>query len=163
MWSLEIMKRMNERAANHSPEFTRPNPLDDGPLTTNEETVRAADEYLRKTKEPKRYGHPKFHAMLAEIGDLHDKKNFDYAEGGEQGPLGNFTRVANIKRLYPGSGWSDAQGVALTYMLKQFDAALMIYTTGKTSQTGEGLKQRLTDVAVYALLTIILSEEGEGS
>lgn len=108
----------------------------------------------------KRYGHPKFHDMLKEIGDLHDKKNFDYAEGGQQGPLGNFKRIAAIASLYPRTdAWSNPTGVALTYMLKQLDAALMIHTTGKKSKTGENLNERLRDVAIYALLAIILSED----
>jgi hypothetical protein len=106
------------------------------------------------------YGHPKFHEQLKEIGDLHNKKNFDYAEGGEQGPLGNFKRIASIANLYPPTqAWSNPTGVALTYMLKQLDAALMIHTTGKTSKTGENLGERLRDVAIYALLAIILNEE----
>jgi hypothetical protein len=106
------------------------------------------------------YGHPKFHELLKEIGELHNKKNFDYAEGGEQGPLGNFKRIASIAGLYPHTeSWSNSTGVALTYMLKQLDAALMMFTTDKTSQTGENLKERLRDVAIYALLAIIIKEE----
>ena len=44
-------------------------------------------------------------------------------------------------------------------MLKQLDAALMLLTTGKTSKTGEGMSERLRDIAIYALLSIILNEE----
>jgi len=109
-----------------------------------------------------KHGHPKFYELLTAIGDLHNKKNFDYADGGEQGPMGNFNRISNITHLYPGTpAWSSPTGIALTYMLKQLDASLMMFTTGKISKTGEGLGERLRDVAAYALLAIILSEEME--
>jgi hypothetical protein len=113
---------------------------------------------MKKTEE--RYGHPRFYDLLRDIGELHNKKNFDYADGGDQGPLGNFRRIASIKELYPPTfEWATPTGVALTYMLKQLDAALMLLTTGKTSKTGEGMSERLRDIAIYALLSIILNEE----
>jgi hypothetical protein len=117
-----------------------------------------------KSEGETKHGHPKFHELLSEIGDLHNKKNFDYADGGQQGPLGNFNRISSITRLYPPTPeWGSPTGVALTYMLKQLDAALMMFTTQKVSKTGENLGERLRDVGVYALLAIILSEEKGGA
>jgi hypothetical protein len=99
----------------------------------------------------------RFHELLAEIGCLHDAKNLDYAGGCRQGPLGNFDRVSTLLQLYPVSAsWSTPAGVALAYMLKQLDAALVIFTTGKESVTGEGLAERLRDVATYAIILLEL-------
>jgi hypothetical protein len=115
---------------------------------------------MKNEKVNQLYGHPRFYDLLQEAGELHNKKNFDYADGGEQGPLGNFRRIAAIKALYPPTfDWAGPTGVALTYMLKQLDAALMLHTTGKTSKTGEGMTERLKDIANYALLAIILAED----
>lgn len=112
-----------------------------------------------KPKE-KQYGHPRFHELLDEIRQLHSEKNFDYAEGGSQGALGNFHRISAIAKLYPESpAWGTATGVALTYMLKQLDAALMMLTTGKKSKTGEPIGSRLRDIAIYALIAMIIEEE----
>ena len=104
----------------------------------------------------------RFHELLTEIGALHNSKNLDYAGGCVQGPLGNFDRVSNIVSAYPSSvEWSSPAGVALTYMLKQLDAALVLFTTQKQSVTGEGLRERLLDVACYAIIIMQLIEREE--
>ena len=109
------------------------------------------------TKKPA--GHPRFHELIQSIAELHDKKNTDYAGGGEAGLLGNFTRVSGIKRLYPGFDWATPFGVAMGYMLKQLDAAFFLEEQQKESITGEPIAARLTDVAVYSLIGIVLKEE----
>jgi hypothetical protein len=152
MWDLETMRRMNDGACK----------TEDARRKDDDRTSETYREAYRDTPQvpAARYGHPDFYRMLEEIGELHNKKNFDYADGGEQGPLGNFRRIASIASLYPESqAWNTPTGVAVTYMLKQLDAALMLLTTGKTSKTGEGLGERFRDVAVYALLAIILDQE----
>lgn len=109
-----------------------------------------------------RGGHPRFHAILTHQARLHDQKNTDYAAGGKQGPLGNFKRVSTIKQLYPGFDWSSPFGTAMDYMLKQLDAAFILYATGRKSITGEPIPARLNDVAVYANIgQIIYTEEEE--
>lgn len=143
MWDLETIRRMNNepRQGTRTGEATKP-------VTTSTEDGG------------KRSGHPEFYKLLDEIGELHNCKNYDYADGGEQGPLGNFRRISAIKRLYPESTvWTTPTGVAITYALKQLDAALILLTTGKTSKTGEGLNERLRDIAIYSLLSIILDKE----
>lgn len=123
--------------------------------------VEAKHETSDENPEQK-HGHRKFYELLTTIGDLHNRKNFDYANGAAQGPLGNFNRISSITRLYPRTPeWGSPTGVALTYMLKQLDAALVMFATEKVSKTGEGLGERLRDVAVYALLAIILDEENK--
>ena len=115
-----------------------------------------------KTKPAQYEGHPRVHELLAELGTLHANKNHDYAAGAAQGPLGNFTRVSRLLREYPqGDVWTSPTGIALIYMLKQLDAALIMLSTAKTSRVGEGLHERLKDIAAYAILTMVLHEEGE--
>lgn len=125
----------------------------------------SAFDWYAHTDKPvnKRAGHPRFHQIIGELQDLHDKKNSDYAEGMSEGPLGNFTRVAQIKSLYPGMSWSDPFGVAMGYMLKQLDAAFTLRNTNKKSLTGEPIPARLRDVAVYSIIGSIIYEEEEVS
>ena len=104
-------------------------------------------------------GHPRFHTILQEMGALHDKKNSDYSKGLSQGPLGNFIRVSNIKKLYPGFDWESPFGTAIDYMLKQFDAMMILRATKRTSQTGEPVAARLRDIQIYSVIAEII--EGE--
>lgn len=103
-------------------------------------------------------GHPRFYEILQKQAELHDRKNTDYAKGSAQGALGNFHRTSTIMQLYPGMNWTSPEGIALNYMLKQLDAALVLKSTNRNSVTGEPFEARMLDVAVYANLAIILSE-----
>ena len=105
------------------------------------------------------YGDPRFYALLEKMAILHGAKNKDYAQGGKQGHLGNFTRTSAIKRLYPGFDWSSPFGTAIDYMLKQFDAAMILYSVGRRSVTGENIPERLQDVAVYSNIATLLWED----
>ena len=107
----------------------------------------------------KQGGDPRFYKLLEDLRDLHSRKNTDYSRGGSQGPLGNFPRVSQIKRLYPQLDWASPLGTALDYLLKQLDAALILYQAGGDSLTGEPVPSRLKDVAVYALLGMLLYED----
>ena len=104
-------------------------------------------------------GDPRFHQLLEEFKELHSRKNTDYAKGGKQGHLGNFIRVSEIKKLYPGLDWSSPLGTAIDYMLKQLDAAMILYAAQRESVTGEGIEERLKDAAVYAVLAILLRRD----
>ena len=104
-------------------------------------------------------GDPRFYQLLEEFKELHSRKNTDYSKGGKQGHLGNFIRVSEIKKLYPGLDLSSPLGTAIDYMLKQLDAALILYSTQRESVTGEGIEERLKDVAVYAILGILLRRD----
>lgn len=103
-------------------------------------------------------GHPRFHEIIQAMSDLHGKKNTDYAAGTVEGPLGSFERVSKIMRLYPGMDWASPFGVAMAFMLKQFDAGLTLKAQKRESVTGEPVAARLTDIAVYTVLGIILDE-----
>lgn len=106
--------------------------------------------------EEKHHGHPRFYKIIDELRDLHDRKNHDYAAGGN--PLGNFLRVSEILSLYPGLRLDDPTVVALTYAMKQIDAVLWILSNGHGSVV-EGTQDRLQDVSVYSIIAMIL--EGE--
>ena len=105
------------------------------------------------------YGDPRFYRLLEKMARLHGSKNKDYAQGGLQGHLGNFTRVSAIKKLYPGFDWSSAFGTAIDYMLKQLDAAMILYSVGRQSVTGENIPERLQDVAVYSTIGQLLWQD----
>jgi len=105
------------------------------------------------------YGDPRFYAKLRRNAELHSKKNQDYAQGGVLGHLGNFKRVSAIQRLYPGFDWTSPFGVAMGFLLKQLDAAFMLYSCKRDSVTGEDVSARMKDVGIYAPIGEILFEE----
>jgi hypothetical protein len=102
------------------------------------------------------YGHPDFYTITQDELSLHSAKNKDYAQGGD--PLGNFHRVSEIKKLYPGFPWDSPTGVALGYMLKQLDAAFWMLAKGYEGEV-EDVDTRLRDVHVYTKLARILHRE----
>lgn len=106
-----------------------------------------------------RRGHPFFYAQTEAEEDLHSRKNYDYARGGN--PLGNFNRVASILSLYPNLDHTDPVVVAIVYALKQWDAALWMLNSGHSSVTGEGLHERFGDVSIYAKLARCILKDRE--
>jgi len=107
-------------------------------------------------KEAQRPGHPMFHQFLEEMGDLHDKKNYDYAFGGS--PVGNFDRVAKILGMY-NLQLHDPAVVAVIYMLKQLDAYLWMKARDITSRTGEGADERLRDLGIYSTIIRCIEDD----
>lgn len=105
------------------------------------------------------YGDPRFYALLQGMAETHSKKNQDYAQGGKQGHLGNFIRVSEFKKLYPGFDWTTPFGVAISFMLKQLDAAMILAATSRESITGEPVEERLKDVVIYGNIASILWTE----
>lgn len=101
-------------------------------------------------------GHPRFKQLTEAEQKLHDEKNEDYAKGGR--PLGNFERVSKILGLYPNLKLSDPTVVALTYAMKQLDAALWMLN-GEYEGKVENITTRLGDVSIYMKLAIICHEE----
>lgn len=104
------------------------------------------------------YGHPGFIPMTLDEMQLHSLKNHDYAHGGK--PTGNFDRVARILSMYPGMDFSKSQNVAVTYLLKQLDAALWLENQGHTAIVQDA-GERWRDVSVYAKIIILLLGEGK--
>lgn len=97
-----------------------------------------------------RRGHPRFYELIAQIQDLHDRKNANYSE--DNNPLSNFEACENIGVPAPlgclvrmGDKWSRIQELA----------------KGKQDLVGESMKDTLMDMAVYSLICIILLEKEE--
>lgn len=102
-------------------------------------------------------GDEDFIPKLVAAMDLHSRKNYDYANGGEA--LGNFNRVSDYFKKYPGleNCLTKPSGVALIYMLKQFDAVLHQISQNYSGKV-EGVNERLFDVTVYSVLMGIMIE-----
>jgi hypothetical protein len=92
-------------------------------------------------------GDPRFHALLQHIGDLHDKKQQDY--GSNEDPF------ANVRSS---QDWGIPAWVGAfirlndkVYRLKQF--------AKKGKLANEGAEDSMMDIAVYALIALILYRE----
>ena len=103
-----------------------------------------------------KYGHPLFYKFTKEIDQLHSEKNYVYAHGGD--PLGNFKRVSQIMKLYPGMDWASPEMVAQIYSLKQLDARLWLKAKGHKDKF-DGVKGRLLDQAVYNIIQMCIESE----
>jgi hypothetical protein len=107
------------------------------------------------------HGHPNYVKITLEELELHNRKNEEYASGGDA--LGNFKRVAVIKSLYPNFPWDKPVGVALSFALKSFDAVLWGLAT-KRDLAIDSYDERLADVGVYVkLMRLLLKEESKKS
>lgn len=100
--------------------------------------------------EVKTFGHPRFHQLLEEIGELHNRKNADYAGGHD--PLAN---LRGSERL----GIEAWKGV-LVRLGDKFDRINnLALRNGVAEVKDESIIDTLMDNAVYSLLCIILYEE----
>jgi hypothetical protein len=94
-----------------------------------------------------RPGDPRFHALLKEIADLHDKKQQDYGTSGD--PL------ANIRGS---EQWGIPSWVGA--MVRANDKVKRLQKLAKEgSLANEAARDSFMDLAVYALLALILFEE----
>ena len=96
-----------------------------------------------------RHGDPRFYQLLDEIAALHSRKNHDYAR--TDSPLSNFHRA----EAFGVEAW---RGV-LVRMSDKF-ARLEQLSTGKTPQN-ESMRDSLIDLAVYALICVLLREDAQ--
>lgn len=95
-------------------------------------------------------GDPRFHALLKQIGELHDKKQVDY--GRTTDPF------ANVRA-------SEAFGIApwVGCMIRANDKMRRIQQLAQTGTLkNESVEDSLMDLAVYALIGLILYREGSG-
>lgn len=96
---------------------------------------------------PDRHGDPRFYALLAEVADLHSRKNHDYARTDE--PLSNFHKSAAL-------GVEPWRGVLIRMSDKW--SRIEQLSTGKVAKN-ESLRDSLIDLAVYALIDVLLLED----
>jgi hypothetical protein len=94
-----------------------------------------------------RHGDPRFYALIEEISQLHSDKNFDYAS--RQNPLANFEECR-------GFGVEPHVGVFVRMSDKWSRLKQLI---GGKSPKNESVRDTLIDLAVYALINVILLED----
>ena len=99
----------------------------------------------------KKYGHKRFYELLAEISDLHSRKNHDYA--GTEDPLANFKECERM-------GLPAYRGCFLRIQDK-YMRILNFLKAGNLTVKMESVKDTLQDLAVYSLIMIILYEESQ--
>jgi hypothetical protein len=100
--------------------------------------------------------YPKFLDLIIEELQLFEAKNHDYASGGKV--TGNFDRVANNLAQYPHFPYNDPRGVAVIYMLKQFDSIMWGLSQGIQHKV-EGISGRAADLSVYAKILQIIESD----
>lgn len=94
-------------------------------------------------------GDKRFHDLLEEIGELHDKKQQDY--GRDDDPFANVRASAD----WGVPAWVGAL-IRGTDKIKRLQKA----ARGGTL-SNEGVEDSMMDLAVYALIALILYREGE--
>jgi hypothetical protein len=102
-------------------------------------------------------GHPLFYQIVEEITALHDAKNRQYAT--QDDPLGNFRRTGQIIRKMLKPGLNPTLASCLAFMSKQVDGVYEIFGEDKRD-TVDSLDDKLLDIAVYAIIGLILVREG---
>lgn len=90
---------------------------------------------------------PAFNALVAEILELHEKKNADYAS--DDDPLSNFRRAQKL-------GVNPFTGILVRMSDKW--GRLEELARGKSPQN-ESMRDTLIDLSVYSLLAVILLDE----
>ena len=93
---------------------------------------------------------PAFHALLKEIGDIHDDKSHDYSQDGD--PLSNLRRC----EAFGVPAW---KGVLVRLSDKW---SRLEQLAGGKQPKNESIRDSLIDSAVYSLLAVLLLDE-EGS
>ena len=98
----------------------------------------------------RRNGHPLFYELLNKIGDLHARKNSNYAEDND--PLSNLKACERLN-ITPFMG--------VMIRLQDKWSRLEQLAKGKPDLVGESIEDTLMDNAVYSLLAIILLKEAK--
>jgi len=91
---------------------------------------------------------PKFHKLLKQIGELHDKKNSDYAV--DQDPFSNFRECEKF-------GIPAWKGV----MVRMSDKFCRLCNLVDKPAKNESFEDNALDLAVYSMILKLLREENE--
>lgn len=92
---------------------------------------------------------PKFHKLLKTIGELHDRKNKDYAVSDD--PFSNFRECERF-------GIPAWKGV----LVRMSDKWSRICNLTSKEAANESLEDSFMDLSVYALICLLLYEETKG-
>jgi hypothetical protein len=89
----------------------------------------------------------RFHELLKELGDLHDKKSFDY--GSDKDPLANVRASAE----FGVPAWVGA-------LIRLNDKIVRLKSFARKGELkNESAEDSMKDIAVYALIALILYEQ----
>jgi hypothetical protein len=104
---------------------------------------------VKDVMQPRHTGSERFHEIVSSLSALHDKKQADY--GSDTDPFANLRASAEM-------GITPAIGVVLRMndkmtRIKQF--------TRRGSLENESVEDSLRDIAVYAVIALVLLEEGK--
>lgn len=100
-------------------------------------------------QDSKTKGDPRFHALLAEIGRLHDKKQSDY--GRDDDPF------ANVRAS---SDWGVPAWVGA--LIRGTDKVKRLQKAARVGNlANESVEDSMMDLAVYALIALILYREDQ--
>lgn len=102
------------------------------------------------------WGHPMFYQIVEDLKHLHSEKNRQYAT--LDNPLGNFERTGKMMAKILRPGIDTKLAAALAFMSKQVDGVFEIFGENKVS-TFDSLEDKLQDVAVYAIIAMIINRE----
>ena len=92
-------------------------------------------------------GAPRFHAILKELGEMHDRKQADY--GSSADPFQN----VRASEAFGIEAWKGC-------MIRANDKMVRIQKAARTgSLTNENLEDSLRDLAVYSIIGLCLLEE----
>jgi len=100
---------------------------------------------------PQHRNSERFHAILRELGELHDKKQQDYGREGDP--------FANVRGS---SEWGVPDWVGA--MVRASDKVRRLQTFARRGTlANEGVKDAFMDLAVYSVIALVLFEEGEAA
>jgi hypothetical protein len=95
-------------------------------------------------------GDPRFHALLKEMGELHDKKQADYGTEGDP--------FANVRAS---EDWGIPAWVGACVRLNDKLKRLKAFAK-KGVLENESAEDSMIDIAVYALIALVLYREASG-
>jgi len=98
------------------------------------------------------YGHKDFYKLLDDLKELHSNKNHDYA--GEDDPFKNL-KLSEMMGIKPWKG-------CLVRISDKFSRLCSFAKTEEYKVKDESVEDTLKDLAIYALICLILYREGKG-
>ena len=145
--TVEMMKSEEEKDPNYVDEFhdslKKPHPTHSDVESMGRLSKKIEEDVLKMR------GHPRFHELVKQMSELHSKKNHDYA--GEEKPLNNLREVE-------GMGIPAWVGVGVRISDK-YTRMKNFIKNRKFEFKEESFKDTMMDMAVYAVLCIILFQE----